>query len=78
MNDSNVSETSLISAKSVVRLVLSFLMRRYAASYNSPSLATNFPGGTNSFLAHGPKHVVVVLHKLWIGLWTSWSEAEDS
>ena len=55
MNDSNVSETSLISDKSVVRLVLSFLMRRYAASYNSPSLAKNFPGGTNSFLAHGPE-----------------------
>lgn len=78
VNDSMVTPPSLISDKSVVRLVLSFLMRRCAASYNSASLAKNFPGGTNNFLANDPEACGCGSPQLWIGLWTSWNEAEDS
>lgn len=78
VNNSMATAPSLISDKFVVRPVLSFLMRRCAASYNSASLAKNFPGGTNNFLAIDPEVCGCGSPQLWIGLWTSWSEAEDS
>ena len=68
-----------ISDKSAVRRVLSFLMPYLSTSYNPSSLAdkTLLVRPTTSYRTRR-KADVAVLHKLWIGLWTNWNEAEDS